>query len=137
MRLVILGCGSIGRRHLRNLQSLGYTELLAYDPVSQARRMTEEETGLPCLSSLDEVWAKSPEVALVTAGTEAHVALGLEAARHGCHLFIEKPLSYSIDRPLEKLLSEVEQRNLITMVALSIKNNTSPMNRPPPCPPRQ
>lgn len=58
MRIVVLGCGSLGRRQLRNLQSLGYTELLAYDPASQARRMTREETGLPSLSSLDEVWAK-------------------------------------------------------------------------------
>ncbi len=127
MRLVVLGCGSIGRRHLQNLQSLGYTELLAYDPASRARRMTREETGLPSLSSLDEVWAKSPEVALVTAGTEAHVALALEAARHGCHLFIEKPLSYSIDRPLENLLSEVEQRNLITMVACNMRYHPGPV----------
>ncbi len=47
MRIVVLGCGSIGRRHLRNLQSLGYTELLAYDPASQAHRMTKKEIGLP------------------------------------------------------------------------------------------
>ena len=115
MRIVVLGCGSIGRRHLRNLQSLGYTELLAYDPASQARRVTTEETGLSSLDSLDEVWAKKPEVALVTAETQAHVDLSLEAARHGCHLFIEKPLSHSIDGRLHKLLSEVEKRNLINL----------------------
>ena len=127
MRIVVLGCGSIGRRHLRNLQSLGYTDLLAYDPASQARRMTKEEIGLPCLSSLDEVWAKNPEVVLVTAGTQAHVDLGLEAADHGCHLFIEKPLSYSIDRPLEKLLSQVERRNLITMIACNMRYHPGPI----------
>ena len=127
MRLVVLGCGSIGRRHLRNLQGLGYTELLAYDPASQARRMTKEEIGLPTLSSLDEVWAKKPEVALVTAGTQAHVDLGLEAASHGCHLFIEKPLSHSIDSRLHRLLSEVEKRNLITMVACNMRYHPGPM----------
>jgi predicted dehydrogenase len=127
MRLVVLGCGSIGRRHLQNLQSLGYTELLAYDPASRARRMTREETGLPSLSSLDEVWAKSPEVALVTAGTQAHVDLGLEAARHGCHLFIEKPLSHSIDGRLHQLLSEIEKRKLITMVACNMRYHPGPM----------
>jgi len=106
MRLVVLGCGSIGRRHLWNLQCLGYTELLVYVPASQARRMTKEEIGLPSLSSLDEVWAKSPKVALVTAVTQAHVDLSLEAARHGCHLFIEKPLSYSI--PISSNLKALE-----------------------------
>lgn len=43
MRIVILGCGSIGRRHLQNLQSLSYIELLAYDPAGQARQRMKED----------------------------------------------------------------------------------------------
>jgi len=78
------------------LQSLGYTEPLAYDPADQARNRTKEDIRITGYSSLDEVWAKKPEVPLVTAVTQAHVDLSLEAARHGCQLFIEKPLSHSI-----------------------------------------
>ncbi len=47
MWIVILGCGSIGRRHLGKLKGLGSSELLAYDPAVLARRMTKEEIGLP------------------------------------------------------------------------------------------
>ena len=47
MRIAILGSGSIGRRHLRKLEGLGSSELLAYDPAVLARRMTKEEIGLP------------------------------------------------------------------------------------------
>ncbi len=70
MRIVILGCGSIGRRHLQNLQSLGYTELLAYDPASRARRMTREETGLPSHTSLD-VENLSPTTNPISSSLEA------------------------------------------------------------------
>ncbi len=75
MWIVILGCGSIGRRHLRKLQSLDYTELLAYDPADQARNRTKEDIRTTGYSSLDEAWARNPEVALVTAVTQAHVDL--------------------------------------------------------------
>ena len=127
MPIAVLGCGSIGRRHLRNLQNLGYTELLVYDPASQARHMAKEEFGLHSLASLDEIWAKSPEVVLVTAETQAHLDLSLEAARHGCHLFIEKPLSHIIDSRLHELVSEVETRKLITMVACNMRYHPGPM----------
>lgn len=30
--VLVIGCGSIGRRHLRNLSSLGVGPLLAFDP---------------------------------------------------------------------------------------------------------
>ncbi len=83
MRIAVLGCGSIGRRHLRNLQSLEYADLLAYDPDAQARSLPEEETGIPSLSSLEEVWARNPEVALITASTDAHVGLARAGARRG------------------------------------------------------
>ncbi len=96
MRIVVLGCGSIGCRHLGKLQSLGYAELLAYDPADQARNRTKEDIRNTGYSSLDEAWARKPEVPLVTVGTEAHLDLALEAAQHGCDLFIEKPLSHSI-----------------------------------------
>lgn len=127
MRIAVLGCGSIGRRHLRNLQSLGYADLLAYDPDAQARSLAEEETGTPSLSSLEEVWSRNPEVALITASTEAHVGLALAGARRGCHLFIEKPLSHTIDSRLKELLTEVERRNLITMIACNMRFHPGPL----------
>ncbi len=126
MRIAVLGCGSIGRRHLRNLLSLGYAELLAFDPAAQARHRAEEDTDTPSFSSLDELWGRNPGVAFVTASTDAHVELALEGARHGCHLFIEKPLSHSLDR-LEELFAEVERRNLITMVACNMRFHPGPM----------
>ncbi len=64
---------------------------------------------------------------LVTASTSSHVELALQAARHGCHLFVEKPLSYTIDARLFELLDEVEKRGLINMVGCNMRYHPGPV----------
>lgn len=126
MRIAVIGCGSIGRRHLRNLKYLGYADLLAFDPMKDARQEAGKEIKIPVYESLGELWGRKPHVALVTAPTNEHVEIALEAARRGCHLFIEKPLSHSMSG-LDALSREVEERGLITMVGCNMRFHPGPM----------
>lgn len=125
MRIAILGCGSIGLRHLRNLLTLGYSHIVAYDPSQPARRQANARFGIECYASLNEVWDRAPEVAIIAAPTNLHTSLALAAARHGCHLFIEKPLSHSTDG-VDLLLQEAKDRGLITMVACNMRFHHGP-----------
>jgi predicted dehydrogenase len=115
MRVAVLGCGSIGRRHIENLRSLGCTDLLLFDPILEAG----------VLSTLDEVWARKPDVAVIAAPSNLHTELALDAATRGCHLFIEKPLSHTIDR-LDLLVHEAETKSVITMVACNMRFHPGP-----------
>lgn len=126
MRVAVLGCGSIGRRHLQNLQSLNCAELLAYDPVPAACQPVQNELGIPCLVSLGQLWDREPDAVLVAAPTNVHLELALAAACQDAHLFIEKPLSYSLDG-LDELCTEVERRDLITMVGCNMRFHPGPM----------
>lgn len=126
MRIAVLGCGSIGRRHLGNLHALGQTDLLAYDPDPIVRQSIESELGIPCQATLESVWERSPEIVLVTAPSRVHIELALAAVRHDCHLFIEKPLSYSPDG-IELLQAEVQGRKLVSMVACNMRFHPGPV----------
>src|SRR5487761_1951170 len=125
MKIAILGCGSIGRRHLRNLVTLGQTDLLAFDPQSEAREQVLAETGVRVCATTAEVWREAPDAALITSPSNLHVPLALEAAQHGCDLFIEKPLSSTLDG-LDELQSEVQSRELITMVGCNMRFHPGP-----------
>jgi len=81
MKIAILGCGSIGRRHLRNLQALGQTNLVAFDPVPQAREQVAAEMGINVYATTAELWQQNPDVALITAPSNLHIPLALEAVR--------------------------------------------------------
>lgn len=124
-RFAVLGCGSIGRRHLRNLRTLGQKDLLAFDPSSAAREAVESEFEIKCFSLLDDVWAEKPETVLVTAPSNMHMELAIAGARNNCHLFIEKPLSLTLDG-VGDLLETVKRQTLITMVGCNMRFHPGP-----------
>lgn len=58
--------------------------------------------GLPIERDLEKALKEfRPEVVLVTNPTSHHLDVAIPAARSGCHLFIEKPVSISLDRIAE------------------------------------
>ena len=126
LRILVLGCGSIGRRHLENLIRLEAGDLLAYDLETARRDEVESKFGIPTPRNLEEAWEQDPNVALVAAPTPLHVELATEAARHGCHLFVEKPLSHDL-QGVDALCAEVKRRGLITMVGCNMRFHAGPL----------
>ena len=125
MRIAVLGCGSIGRRHLRNLASLGERDLVAFDPSAEARAAASRETAARYESSLDSVWEAQPEVVLVTSPPGMHVDLARAAVERGCHLFVEKPLSNS-DDGVEDLVAAAARQGVVTMVGCNMRFHPGP-----------
>ena len=126
LRVAVLGCGSIGRRHLGNLRTLGLTDLIACDPSPEVCRALREELHVPCVTSWEEVRRAEPEVVLVASPTALHQEQAQAAAQAGCHLFIEKPLAASREG-LDALLLEADRRRLVTMVACNMRFHPGPM----------
>lgn len=125
MRFAVLGCGSIGRRHLRNLQTFKPEDLVAFDPVPAVREGVTAEFGIKCFAQLDDIWEQNPDVVLVTAPSGIHVELSLAAAQHGCHLFIEKPLSHTLNG-VENLIQTIKAHGLIAMVGCNMRFHPGP-----------
>ncbi len=120
-RVLVTGCGSIGKRHIRNLLALGVTQIVAYDPRPDRLQETRAHYPVETVERLEQAWALSPTVAVIAAPTSLHVPLALEAAEHGCHLFIEKPLSDRLDAAVDRLLALVRARRLVTLVGCNMR----------------
>jgi len=122
---LVIGCGSIGQRHISNLKALGVKGIVAFDPQADRRSEIENLLGVSTVESLESGWAKQPDVALIAAPTNLHMALALEAANHGCHLFVEKPLGDRLDGA-EELISIIQQRGLTTLVGCNMRFHHGP-----------
>jgi predicted dehydrogenase len=61
-----------------------------------------------------------PNIALITNPTALHVETALACAEANCHLFIEKPLSHTMDGCAE-LEALVKQRRLVTMIGCQFR----------------
>lgn len=97
MRILIAGLGSIGRRHLRNLQALGERDLLLYR-THRATLPPADLEGLPVETDLEAALARAPEAVIVANPTSLHLDVAIPAARRGCALLIEKPVSHDLER---------------------------------------
>ena len=113
-RFLIAGLGSIGRRHLRNLLSLGEHDVLLFR-THQSTLPDAELLGLPTYTNLDEALAQEPDGVIVANPTAAHMAVALPAARAGANLLIEKPIAPSLeDGPaLQAALQDQGKQTLI------------------------
>lgn len=120
MKVLVVGCGSIGRRHLANILSLGCHEVSAVDSDPGAVRDVAGRHAIVAGTDLDRALAVKPDCAIITTPTACHLAPALAAARAGCDVFVEKPLSHSMDG-VDALLAEVEERRLVTMVGCNTR----------------
>jgi predicted dehydrogenase len=125
VRVAILGCGSIGRRHSRNVVSLAHPDVCLYDMDSGRGKDLAAELSVNAAATLDDVWAWRPSVAIVATPSFLHVPLALEAARRGCDLFVEKPLGSTL-KGIPELLAEARARQLVTLVGCNMRFHPGP-----------
>lgn len=123
LRVAVLGCGSIGRRHLENARALG-CEVVAYDPAPEVRTRLEM-AGISRHDTLEAIWESRPDAVLVAAPSHRHIELARDAAERGLDLFIEKPLSHSLDG-VEELVRTAAARGLVTMVGCNMRFHPGP-----------
>lgn len=103
MRFLIAGLGSIGRRHLRNLVSLGEKDVILY----RTRQGTLPDDGLegfPIESDLKRALEHRPDAVIIANPTALHMQVAVPAAEMGCTIFLEKPIASHTEE-----LSEFEQ----------------------------
>lgn len=119
IKILIAGLGSVGRRHLRNLRALGHEDVILYR-TGHSTLPDDDLAGLPAETDLAAALAHQPQAAIVANPTALHLPLALAAARTGCHLFIEKPISHSLDG-LDPLMAVVQDKELRVLMGFQFR----------------
>jgi predicted dehydrogenase len=108
LKILVVGCGSIGKRHIRVLVSMGLKNIMAVDAVKEQldELISEFPFVKPC-SLYEEGLAQKPDAVFILTPTKMHIPMAIQAISAGCHVFIEKPLSSSMEGTEElKALAE-------------------------------
>src|SRR3989338_9283296 len=95
MKFLVVGCGSIGRRHAKNLLALGH-KVIATDVIAGSRDKLGQELGVKTFCLFSQAIAQKPDAALICTPPATHLALARKALAAGCHVFIEKPVSHTL-----------------------------------------
>jgi predicted dehydrogenase len=118
LRALVIGAGSIGRRHAANLLSLGVGQVIFADPDGERLReavahLQERFGATPegC-SDLIEGLSAQPHMALVCSPPALHAAQAIAALQAGADVFIEKPVTTSLEEleALQKVAIETRRQ---------------------------
>ena len=120
MKGLLVGYGSIGRRHLGNFYAIGVEDwavvhtglgTLPLEPPCPVRTYTDLH---------DALRAEAPTFAIVANPTSMHVSTALACVEAGCHVVLEKPVSHTLDG-LGELASAVAERGVHVLVAYQFR----------------
>jgi predicted dehydrogenase len=95
---LVVGAGSIGRRHMSNLRQLGIRRLAATDSDAGRLKPVVDELAVESFPDLNTALRDfKPAVVFVCTPPVFHIEQAMRALGAGAHVFIEKPLSHQLD----------------------------------------
>lgn len=96
--ILIIGCGSIGERHLRCFQQTGRCAVSVCDANGLLLSEVSQRYGVTAFASLTEAAkAQRFDAWVICTPAHTHLAIAREGAAHAAALLIEKPLSVTLD----------------------------------------
>lgn len=119
MRFLVVGTGSIGTRHGRNLVDLGH-KVLAWDVDPSRLPEVAMLPGVEVARSFEEGLEVGPDGVLVCTPPATHVALVRQALEANAHVFVEKPLADNT-RGVPVLLDEARRRGRLLVVGFNLR----------------
>lgn len=106
MKILLIGLGSIGRRHLKHLQNLPNMEIAA---LRSKKGELKKESFITEFYNLDDALKFKPDGVVISNPTSLHVESAIPFLKEGIKVLIEKPIDTSTTnaellRPYKKLL---------------------------------
>jgi predicted dehydrogenase len=120
-RVLVVGAGSIGERHLRCFGATGRARV-SFVEVNPELRATIANRYPETTShdSLDAAIEQPIDAAVVATPAPLHIPQAMQLVERGVHVLIEKPLSISLDG-VDALRSLVAKKNVVAAVAYVLR----------------
>lgn len=117
-RVLIVGLGSIGQRHLRLAR-----ELLPHADIRVLRHQPTDVTpefANGAFSKLEQALAFAPDLAVIANPATHHLPVAQHLAATGCHLLIEKPLAATVEG-VDALINIASQHKSMLQVGYNLR----------------
>jgi predicted dehydrogenase len=122
-RVLIVGVGSIGERHLRCFQATGRASLSFCETNADLRRRIADRYAVDrVFADIDAALRDPPDAAVIATTAPSHIPIATKLAAASVHLLIEKPLSTSLDG-MNELQNLVCRNRLAVAVAYVLRAN--------------
>jgi len=115
MKVLIVGLGSIAQKHIIALREIDRNVTIH----AFRRSASNDHEGLSCFSDIEEL-DSDYDFVIISNITKLHIETIEKFVSWNCPLFIEKPLSHSMDGVMD-LVQKVEDHSLVSYVACNLR----------------
>lgn len=120
-KVLVVGYGSAGRRHTKNLLQLGHDNLV-FLRSGLPDVIDQEPPPGELVRDVTEALAHDVAAAIIATPSAKHLDTALPLANHGVHLFIEKPVTADCDiERCQQLIGIAREQKLVTMVGCQFR----------------
>ena len=121
MKVLFVGLGSIGLRHLKNLYSLGLNDFIVFryrknsppGKIPDGLKLTE-------FTSYQDALNQKPDIVVISNPSVYHFDYAMQAMSLGCNVYLEKPVSHNIDN-IDKMLALHKEKQVNVQVGCQLR----------------
>ena len=110
MKFLVIGLGSMGKRRVRCLKRLGYTDIIGFDTREDRTKETKEKYGIETFNDFEDVMKLNPDAFIVSTPPDLHTKYALIAAKNGKHFFTEASV---VSDGMEELIELCKNRGIV------------------------
>ena len=121
-KILIIGYGSIGKRHVKNILDETSYEIIIL--TKRKDKIQIDSNRVKIFHNLNDCLSEKPHIGFITNETAYHIEIATKLAKSGLDLFLEKPLSNSMDG-IKSLQKIVKQKKLITQMGYNLRFHES------------
>lgn len=125
LRYGILGSGFMGRTHAEAIRHLAQAELVAVASGKRAPKLAADYGVDLCHSSAELIARTDIDAVVIATPQFLHAEEALLAASHGKHIFVEKPMTTTVE-DAERMIDACARRNLKLSVGYQQRYRTVP-----------
>jgi len=122
-KILIIGAGSIGQRHLRNLLSLGYRDIFVAEIDKDKRDEIKSKYKIKIFSDYKNALKESWDAVFICAPPAFNIKIAgdiLNVQKNKCAIFIEKPLSNNL-AGVPELIKKARQYKTPIMIGYNLR----------------
>jgi len=118
LKALVIGYGSIGKRHIKNLSLFKNIEILVVTQKKLDPFLKKHNCKI--FQSIQKSLSEKPDFGIISNVSNQHLKSAILLAKNGIHIFIEKPLSNSLAN-VNSLVLETKKQKLITQIGCNLR----------------
>ena len=120
LRSLIIGCGSIGERHLHNIKKIGIKDIGILDTNKTRVDSLSKKYSVKKFYDLDSALSFKPDFSIICTLPESHMSIANSCIKSNSHVFIEKPISTNLKNVIP-ILKKAKHKKLSISVGYNLR----------------